>query len=126
LLAKLFPFGRSSKSQGAKQEFRTRIKSATYLGGKWKVEGEVTRTKPNTKPWEVSIRFVAGTDSGSGEYLKGTRLVTNDRRAAVDLGPPAKVKAQGSIDQFEFEAFLDPPPSLRRKDLDLTAIRVSH
>jgi hypothetical protein len=127
LLAKLFPFGHSHKPQGAKQEVKTRITSTTYLGGKWKIEGEVTRTKPNTKPWEVRIGFVAGTDSGSGEYLKVARLVTKDRRAAVgDLGPPAKVTAQGSIDQFEFEAFLDPPASLRRRDLDLTAIRFSH
>jgi hypothetical protein len=127
LLAKLFPFGHSHKSRGAKQEVRTSITNTTYLGGKWKVEGEVTRTKPSTKPWEVRIGFVAGTDSGSGEYLKVARLVTKDRRAAVgDLGPPAKVTAQGSIDQFAFEAWLDPPASLRRKDLDLTAIRFSH
>jgi hypothetical protein len=70
---------------------------------------------------------LAGTDSGPGEYLLITKLVTSNARAKVkDLGPPATVVSEGSIDDFEFEAFLEPPDSMRKKDLDLTAIRFSH
>jgi len=126
LLARLFPFGHSVKTPGKKNETKTRITKTTYLGGKWRVEGEVTRTRPDSNSWETRIGFVAGTDSGPGEYLKVASLVTNDKGAVVaGLGPPANVKAQGSIDRFTFEAFLDPPATLRTKDLDVTAIRFS-
>jgi hypothetical protein len=126
LLARLFPFGRSSKPAPPKQEVRTRITDTSYLGGRWKVEGEVSRTKPGTRPWEVRIGFIAGTDSGAGEYLKVAKLVIRNKRAVVThYGPPPNVKAQASIDRFEFEALLDAPESLRKQDLDLTAIRFS-
>jgi hypothetical protein len=126
LLARLFPFGRSNKSTTQKQEIRTKITDTSYLGGSWKVEGEVIRTKPSTKAWEARIGFVAGTDSGAGEYLKVAKLVTDDKRAVVGgYGPPANVTVQASIDRFKFEAVLDAPDSLRKQDLDLTAIHFS-
>jgi hypothetical protein len=127
LLAKLFPFGHSVKKAVPKQATRGTIAKSQYLGGKWLIEGRLSRVKPSIKPWSVRISFVAGTDSGPGEYLMFTKLVTRDKRAKVkELGPPAKVVAQGSIDEFDFEAVLEPPPSLEKKDLDLTAIRFSH
>jgi hypothetical protein len=127
LLAKLFPFGHSVKKGPSKLETRAKINKTQYLGGKWRVEGSVSRLKPSTKTWKADIGFLAGTDSGPGEYLLITKLVTSNARAKVkDLGPPATVVSEGSIDDFEFEAFLEPPDSMRKKDLDLTAIRFSH
>jgi hypothetical protein len=92
LLARLFPFGQSSKSAyKKKQAITTTISSSIYLGGRWKVEGSVTRVEPNGKAWEARIGFVAATDSGAGEYLKIVNLKTSDKRAkAVALGPPCK------------------------------------
>jgi hypothetical protein len=127
LLAKLFPFGQSQRPSVAKHAVRTEITKTSYLGGKWKVEGEVKRLKVDNKSWEARIGFVAATDSGAGEYLTVTHLTTDDNRAKLKAsGPPAIVTASGAIDSFAFEAVLDPPASLRKKDLDLTAIRFSH
>ena len=127
LLAKLFPFGHSVKKPPPKQATRTRITSTQYLGGKWRVEGIVSRAEPNTKAWEARIGFVGATDSGPGEHLLITKLVTKDKGTKIkDFGPPATVLAQASVDDFKFEAVLEPPPSLKTKDLDLTAIRFSH
>lgn len=127
LLAKLFPFGQSHKPPAPKHAVRTEITKTSYLGGKWKVEGEVKRLEVSAKDWEARIGFVAAADSGSGEFLTVTHLTTDDKRAKLkDQGPPAIVSAPGAIDSFTFAAVLEPPASLRKKDLDLTAIRFSH
>jgi hypothetical protein len=82
--------------------------------------------EPDSKAWDARIGFVARTDSGAGEYLEIDHLKTSDKRAkVVDKGPPATVNVTPAIDRFAFEAVLTPPPSLRKKDLDLTAIRFS-
>jgi hypothetical protein len=126
LLAKLFPFGQSRKSQ-PKQSIKTRIINTAYFGGKWRIDGEVIRPEPNSKAWDVRIGFIAATDSGAGEYMQLERLATSDKRAKVtDRGPPATVNAPSSVNSFTFQAVLAPPESLRKKDLDLTAIRFSH
>jgi hypothetical protein len=127
MLAKLFPFGQSSKTAKKKHAVKTVILDSTYLGGQWKVRGDVLRVEPDGKVWEARIGFVAATDSGAGEYLVVANLTTSDKRAKVAaLGPPASVNIQGTLDKFTFEALLDPPASLRKKDLDLTAIRFSN
>jgi len=127
LLARLFPFGQSQKAVSPKRTVKTNITRTTYLGGKWKVQGEIERAEGNAKPWKTRIGFVAATDSGFGEYLQIAKLTVNDKRAKVtDRGPPATVSVAGSIDGFAFEAILNPPVSLQGKDLDLTAIRFSH
>jgi hypothetical protein len=126
MLAKLFPFGQSSKTTKKKHTVRTTILSSTYLGGQWKVKGAVKRGESNGKAWEARIGFLAATDSGAGEYLLVSSLQTSDKRAKLaTAGPPATVDIQGTLDEFQFEAVLDPPASLRKKDLDLTAIRLS-
>jgi len=127
MLAKLFPFGQSSKKNKKKHAVKTVILSSTYLGGQWKVKGDVMRVEPDGKVWDARIGFVAATDSGAGEYLVVASLATSDKRAKLTaLGPPASVSIQGTLDKFTFEALLDPPASLRKKDLDLTAIRFSN
>src|SRR5262249_4989945 len=65
LLAKLFPFGQSHKPT-TRQAVKTKITKTSYLGGKWKVDGEVVRVEPDSKSWDVRIGFVAATDSGAG------------------------------------------------------------
>lgn len=124
LLAKMFPFGQAGKSPKPKQLIRSAITKTTYLGGQWKVEGEVTHLKPSGQQWSTSIGFIAATDSGAGEYMEISKIVISDKRAkATSLGPPANISASGALTKFSFEAFLDPPASLRKKDLDLTAIK---
>lgn len=127
LLARFFPFGHSVKPPPPEHTVKTTITKTSYLGGKWKVEGEVTRLEVNNKNWQARIGFVAATDSGAGEYLTVSHLTTGDKRAKLkEAGPPAILTAPSAIDSFTFVAVLDPPPSLRKKDLDLTAIRFSH
>jgi hypothetical protein len=41
------------------------------------------------------------------------------------LGPPVIVAVQASSDSFDFDATVEPPESLEKKDLDLTAIRLT-
>jgi hypothetical protein len=126
LLARLFPFAQPHKSH-PRESIKTRIINTSYLAGKWKIEGEVIRPEPNSRAWDVRIGFIAATDSGAGEYMQLERLATSDKRAKVtDRGPPATVNAPGAVESFKFEAVLAPPGSLRKKDLDLTAIRFSH
>jgi hypothetical protein len=127
LLAKLFPFGQSHKTS-TKQKVKTNITKTSYHSGKWEVEGKVIRVDPDSKAWNVQVGFIAATDSGAGEYLQVDKLVTSDNKRAklMNLGPPATVNASAAIDSFEFKAVLSPPASLRKKDLDLTAIRFSH
>ena len=44
LLARLFPFGQAHKTS-AKQSVKTTITKTDYLGGKWKVQGKVSRVR---------------------------------------------------------------------------------
>src|ERR1035437_6823508 len=55
MLAKLFPFGQSSKAIKKKHAVKTTILDSTYLGGQWKVKGDVTRVEPDGKVWEARI-----------------------------------------------------------------------
>jgi hypothetical protein len=126
LLAKLFPMGVAAQGKGTKPLVTTTIISSSYLGGKWKVKGEVSRSEAPSDSWNARIAFLAQTDSGPGEYLNVATIKTNKKAARLtELGPPTVVTADPSIDSFEFEAVLEPPESLTERDLDLTAIRLS-
>src|SRR5262249_48900533 len=86
LLSKMIPIGRSTKTKPPKPRIYTKILTSEYLGGRWKIKGEVThRPDENEKPstWEAHIGFVAETDSGPGEYLKIVQFITSDRKKAV-------------------------------------------
>jgi hypothetical protein len=127
LLAQLFPIGQAHKGNGPRHLVETTVQQASYLGGKWRITGDVRRLKPDPKPWKVRIGFVAETDSGPGEFLKISTLTTSRKSKCVPTvgAGPATVAAQSSIDHFTFEAVLEPSESLDGKDLDLTAIRLS-
>jgi hypothetical protein len=127
LLAQLFPIGQAYKANGPGHLVETTVLQGSYLGGKWRITGEVRRLKPDPKPWKVRIGFVAETDSGPGEFLKIAALTTSRKSKCVPTvgAGAATVAAPSSIDHFAFEAVLEPPESLDGKDLDLTAIRLS-
>jgi hypothetical protein len=126
LLAQMFPFGQAAQLIVGKKSVKTTITAATYLGGKWKVTGEVVRLAKPGQAWIAKIGFVAGTDSGAGEYLNIVNLTTSDKRAKLTAdGPPATITAEDAIGKYSFEALLDPPVTLRSKDLDLTAIKLT-
>lgn len=127
ILAKLFPLGGGGKKTPPKKKVHTRILNHSYSSGKWSVDGEVICSHYDGSPWNIRIGFIAETDSGKGENLKISGLKTSEKAASVqEMGPPAEVQVDGSVDRFNFNATVEISGSLEKKDLDLTAIRLSH
>ena len=129
LLSKMFPIGHSTKTKPPKRRIHTEILSHDYLGGKWKITGEVNHHPEDgaqARPWQARIGFVAETDSGPGEYLQVTKLTTNKKAAVVSsMGPPAEIDVSAGTQSFTFEALVAAAGSLEKRDLDLTAIRLA-
>jgi hypothetical protein len=126
LLAKMFPIGEAGEKKGVKHLVSTKIVDSSYANGKWKITGTISRAKPTSKNWYARVGFVAQTDSGPGEYLTIASLTTSKKSARLEsLGPPGVINVDSSVDSFDFEAVLEPPASLDKSDLDLTAIRLS-
>ena len=110
-LVEMFPLRRGPGKSEALQRFKTDGLEASFMDGKWRFKGRVTRIIRDQRDWGFSLSFALDVETGNGTAIDISDIHVSSGDTEID-GSRCVCRVQSDTGQIEFEGSARPHPGM--------------